>query len=405
MSTSSPAASASRRPLLMIPGPIEVSPAVVAAAAGAPMSHVSPAIIASFGAALGDLRRVVLADAAAQPFVIAGSGTLAMEMAVANLVEAGDHAVVVNTGYFSDRIAEMLRRRGAEVTDVRAAIGDAPSLADVAAAMRSDTVVLVATHVDTSTGVRVDPAPLAALAAERGVLSVFDGVCATGGERFEMAAWGADVVLTASQKAIGLPVGLALLVASERAMRHRTGLRTEPPLVLDWLSWAPVMLAYEAGQPSYFATPATTLIPALQVGLRELLDLADAPADAMEAVFVRQHRVARAMRAAWATLGLELLPQRVALAADTLSALRYPPGVGPELVGQIAQRGVTVAGGLHPAAKATYFRVGHMGYTTTQPAWLETTVRAVGDALVACGHACDVERAVDALRDVLADAG
>lgn len=399
-----PAAALAQRPLLMIPGPIEVSPAVVAAAAGAPMSHVSPAIIAAFGAALGDLRRVVLADASAQPFVLAGSGTLAMEMAVCNLVEAGDHAVVVNTGYFSDRIAEMLRRRGADVSEVRAAIGDAPSLADVAAALRSDTVALVATHVDTSTGVRVDPAPLAALAAERGVISLFDGVCATGGERFEMALWGADVVLTASQKAIGLPVGLALLVASERAMRRRTQLRSEPPMVIDWLSWAPVMLAYEAGLPSYFATPATTLIPALQVGLRELLDGAAEPPAAMEAVFTRQHRVARAMRAAWATLGLELLPVRPELAADTLSALRYPAGVGPELVGQIAQRGVTVAGGLHPLAKATYFRVGHMGYTTMQPAWLERTVRAVGEALLACGHACDAELAVASMREVLADA-
>ena len=74
---------------------------------------------------------------------------------------------------------------------------------------------LFATHVDTSTGVRVDPEPLCRLAREAGILAVFDGVCATAGERFEMAAWGADLYFTASQKAIGLPPGLALMVASD----------------------------------------------------------------------------------------------------------------------------------------------------------------------------------------------
>ena len=74
---------------------------------------------------------------------------------------------------------------------------------------------------DTSTGVRVDPEPLCRLAREAGALAVFDGVCATAGERFEMAAWGADLYFTGSQKAIGLPPGLALMVAGERALAAR----------------------------------------------------------------------------------------------------------------------------------------------------------------------------------------
>jgi len=131
---------------------------------------------------------------------------------------------------------------------------------------------LIATHVDTSTAVRVDPKPLAALARERGILSIFDGVCATAAETFDMAGWGADVYLTASQKAIGLPPGLALMIASEAALEARKArAAAPPPMYLDWEQWLPVMRAYEERRPAYFSTPATNLILALDVGLREIL--------------------------------------------------------------------------------------------------------------------------------------
>ena len=117
-----------------------------------------------------------------------------------------------------------------------------PSLEAIEAALTlAPTRALFATHVDTSTGVRVDAGALARLATTHGALSVFDGVCATAAERFEMETWGADVYLTASQKAIGLPAGLALLVASARAMEAREGLKLAPPMSLDWKQWLPIM--------------------------------------------------------------------------------------------------------------------------------------------------------------------
>ncbi len=377
------------RSLLMIPGPVEISPAVLAATSIPPPSHLAADFMERFGRALERMRAVWRADEAAQPYILAGSGTLAMDMAVANVVDPGERVVVVNTGYFSDRVAEMLRRRGADVVEVGAAPGSVPALSDVAAALPGARA-LFATHVDTSTGVRVDARALAGAAREAGALSVFDGVCATAAERFEMGAWGADVYLTASQKAIGLPAGLALLVASERALAARDALSTPPPLSVDWHAWTPIMRAYAERRPSYFATPATTLVPALDVGLGELL------AEGMEAVFARHQRVGDGIRAAWATLGLELLPES-GWAANALSAVRYPAGVGPELLGEISARGVICAGGLHPALKTAYFRVGHMGYATTRPEWLARAVRAVSEALAACGHRADVEGAVAAL--------
>ncbi|MBA3532249.1 MAG: aminotransferase class V-fold PLP-dependent enzyme, partial [Ardenticatenales bacterium] len=193
----------------MIPGPIEFEPDVLDAMAIKTESHVDPAFIARFGDCLRAMRELFQAPEG-QPFVIAGSGTLAMEIATANLVEPGDGVLLVNSGYFSDRFATLLTRYGATVEQVRAPIGHAPAADEVAAALDQGSFkALVATHVDTSTGVRVDVEPLARLARERGVLSIFDGVCATGGERFEQSRWEADLYLTASQKAIGVPPGLA----------------------------------------------------------------------------------------------------------------------------------------------------------------------------------------------------
>jgi len=377
--------------LLMIPGPIEVSPAVVEASSGPPPGHLAAPFMKAFGDAVTKMRQVWLAGPDAQPFIVAGSGTLAMEMAATNLLDPGQRAVVASSGFFSARMAEMLRRRGVEVTLVEAEPGDAPDPAAVDAALAETSARAVfATHVDTSTGVRVDAKALAHVARERGALSVFDGVCATAAERFEMQSWGADVYLTASQKAIGLPAGLALLVASAKAMEARASLSTPPPMSMDFEQWTPIMQAYEAGRPSYFSTPATTLVQALPVSLDEVL------VDGMEGRFELHERCARAFRAAWAQMGLTLVPKRPELAANTLSAIYYPDGVGPALVGAIKERGVVVAGGLHPALKTQYFRVGHMGDVLTRPDDLHKTVRAVGEALASQGHAVDVQAALAA---------
>jgi alanine-glyoxylate transaminase/serine-glyoxylate transaminase/serine-pyruvate transaminase len=378
----------------MIPGPVEISPAVLAATAGPPPSHTSPRLIEAFGASLGRMRQVWQADPASQPFILAGSGTLAMEAAAANLIEPGDRALVVVSGYFSDRMVEILRRHGAEVVEVTAPVGDAPSAGEVREVLAGGPFkALFATHVDTSTGVRVDPEPLCRLAREAGVLAVFDGVCATAGERFEMAAWGADLYFTASQKALGLPPGLALMIAGERALATRAARKAgPPPLYLDWSSWLPIHRAYEERRPSYFATPATSLVLALEAGLAEILSTG------IESRIEAHARAAAAMRAAWSVLGLRFVPRTEAVTGNTLSVLYLPEGIdGAALLPKIAARGVIAAGGLHPAVRTTSFRVGHMGYTVTRPDFLRRAVEAVGGALREMGTDVDLDAALEAL--------
>jgi alanine-glyoxylate transaminase/serine-glyoxylate transaminase/serine-pyruvate transaminase len=381
----------------MIPGPVEISPTVLAAASLPPPGHTAPRLIAAFGSSIERMRQVWQADAASQPFLLAGSGTLAMEVAAANLLEPGDRALVINTGFFSERMAEILRRTGASVTELAPPLGEVPGADEVRDALRDGSLkALFATHVDTSTGVRIDPEPLCRLAREAGALAVFDGVCAAAGERFEMAAWGADLYFTGSQKALGLPPGLALMVAGERALAARAARRAAPPpLYLDWHSWLPVHLAYEERKPSYFATPATTLVMALEAGLGEILETGT-PAG-ITARIAAHAQAAKALNAAWQVLGLRTVPKDATVTANTLSVLLFPAGIDASLLPRIAARGVTVAGGLHPAVKATSFRVGHMGYTVTRPDYLRRAVEAVAGALQDAGAAVDAAAAVAAL--------
>ncbi|MDX1389342.1 MAG: alanine--glyoxylate aminotransferase family protein, partial [Acidobacteriota bacterium] len=225
--------------------------------------------------------------------------------------------------------------------------------------------------------------------------SVFDGVGATAAARFDRAGWVAAVYLTASQKAVGLPPGLALLVASPRALGTRKTRRAAaPPMYLDWEQWLPVMRAYEDRRPSYFSTPATNLILALQSGLGEIVT------EGIERRFARHTRAADAIRAGWKALGLSMVPVRDDLAANTLSAVRYPDGVDAALLGRILDHGVVVAGGLHPAIRNEYFRIGHMGYAVTQPEMLVRTFRAVAAALTDSGVAVDA-RATEQTTELL----
>ena len=380
----------SERNLLMIPGPIEFEPSVLRALGEKTRSHLDPVFMKAYGRALKRLREVFQAPTA-QPIVVAGSGTLAMEMAVANLVQPGDKALVVNSGYFSDRIGLMLERHGATVTHLRAEPGAVPPADEVEVALANGGFKLMTiTHVDTSTAVLAPVKELAAAAKKHGVLVVVDGVCSVGGEALEMDAWGVDVAFTASQKALGTPPGLAVVLAGPRAMAAWKA-RTKPvaAMYLDFAEWLPVHEAYEAEKPAYFATPPVNLIMALDVSLGHLVE------EGIGARVQRHVKLASSMWAAWEALGLMMLPKSHGVAAHTLSALYYPGSVDAALVKAVAAEGVIIAGGLHPQLKTKYFRVGHMGSVTKSD--LVTTVSAIERALKACGHPVELGRGVAAL--------
>jgi len=375
------------RPLLMIPGPIEFSPAVLQASSEPSLSHVSPEFINIFSEALGLLRQVFLTTTA-QPFVITGSGTLGWDMVATNLTEQGDKALVVSTGYFGDRFSDCLEAFGVQVTKLKPdTLGDCPSVDEVKKALEQATYKIVTlTHVDTSTGVLTDVKSFARAIREVSphTLVVVDGVCATGAEEFRMDEWDVDVCFTASQKAIGVPPGLAILLASPRAMEVFANRKTKPAgYFLDWNRWLPIMKNYEAKKGSYFATPSVNLIKALNVGLKEILS------DGMEKRFQRHVEAALGVRKAISAFGLNFIPVREELFAHTLTVIRLPSTIsdGAKFLASVKQHGAVLAGGLFPEVK--YFRVGHMAYSVMSEnthGHLLRTLKAIELSLKENGH-------------------
>jgi alanine-glyoxylate transaminase/serine-glyoxylate transaminase/serine-pyruvate transaminase len=378
------------RTLLMIPGPIEFDPAVLSAMGAPTTSHLAPNFVEAFGQAL-ERTRLLFQCPDGQPFVLAGTGTLGMDAACANLVEPGDCALVVNTGYFGDRMGAILERYGAKVTHVRTVPGGHPALDEVEQALQADRYKLMTiTHVDTSTGVLADVKGLAALGQRFGALVVVDGVCSLAGEDLRMSEWGVDVAFTASQKAVGVPPGLALMAAGPRALAELKSRKTPVgSYYADWNNWLPVMEAYEARKTAYFGTPAVNLVFALNVSLGQILQ------EGLEARFTRHKRISRAVKAGIAALGMGQVPLSDAIAAHTMTAPRFPAGVnGSDLLPQVGKAGVTLAGGLLAVIKNEYFRIGHMGAVTQGDAL--ATIGAIESGLAACGYSFQPGAGLDA---------
>jgi alanine-glyoxylate transaminase/serine-glyoxylate transaminase/serine-pyruvate transaminase len=146
----------------------------------------------------------------------------------------------------------------------------------------------------------------------------------------------------------------------------------------DWTEWLPIMEAYEARRSSYFGTPAVNLVWALNVSLGQVL------AEGMDARFARHRRLSQAFKTAVAALGLKQVPVSPDKTATTLTAPYYPDGVDAKFLGYVGEAGAILAGGLHPAIRARYFRIGHMG--AVSPSDILATVGAIEAGLSRAGY-------------------
>ncbi|MEO1688711.1 MAG: aminotransferase class V-fold PLP-dependent enzyme, partial [Pseudomonadota bacterium] len=168
--------------LLLGPGPSNVAPQVLAASAQPSIGHLDPA----FSAMMEDLKdrlRGLMGTANPVTFPLSAPASLAMEAALANLLEPGDRAVIAQNGVFGGRMADIARRCGADVTLVETAWGkpvDLDALRDALAWVEAPKLVAFV-HAETSTGVRSDAAAICAMAAEHGALSIVDCVTSLAG--------------------------------------------------------------------------------------------------------------------------------------------------------------------------------------------------------------------------------
>ncbi|KAF8630748.1 hypothetical protein AX17_005343 [Amanita inopinata Kibby_2008] len=350
--------------LLVIPGPIEVADEVLYANAHPSMAHTSPDFIPVFGDCIR-MTRDVLFTKSAQPFLISGSGTLGWDQVASNLIEPGENALVLHTGYFGDSFAECLETYGAKVTQLKAPVGSAVSIAELEAALQQKQYKIVTlTHVDTSTGVLNDAKALSAVVRRLApqTLVVVDAVCSVASEEIRMDDWDLDVVLTASQKGLGTPPGLSILVASQRAIKvFHTRKSPIASYYASWKKWLPIMEAYESNRGAYFATPPVNLMYAYRASL-ELITRS--PTLSLLERFARHRSTSERIKDVAEGLGLRQVAQSKEEQANGMTALYFPEGVtANDLLPRLAKRGVVVAGGLHKDIKDKYFRIGHMGIT------------------------------------------
>ncbi len=366
---------------LMTPGPTPAPPEVLAAIAQPVIHHRGPDYRELYARVLGRLREIFRTEQ--EVLLFGGSGSGAMESAVANLVSPGDPILVVSGGYFGERWAAIAKAYGADVDHLRYAWGEIPSADDASARLREREARLVFfTHSETSTGVVLDPQPFAAAAREAGALSVVDAVSSLGAVPLETDAWGIDVVASGAQKALMTPPGLAMTCASEAAWERSTG-ASSPRFYWDWEKTRKGQSTLDAP-----VTPPVSLVAGLDVALAMLLD------EGLDAAFDRHRRLGRACREGLKAMGLELSSPDDDSSA-VVTAARAPEGIdSDELVLLLRDRhGVTLAPG-QGELKGKIFRIGHIGYYDVFD--ITTALAAVELAFVELG--AEVERGVAVTR-------
>ena len=380
--------------ILLGPGPSLIPPRVLRAMAAPVLSHLDPDFVPLLSEVGASLRRLFRADDKSLALATSGTGTSAMEAAVANFVAEGTRGVVIVTGYFGDRLAQILERYGATVRRIDVEWGravDPQKLRDELRREGADVVGMV--HAETSTGVRNPIKELAAIVREHGALSIVDTVTSLGGHDVDLAGWGVDVSYSCAQKCIGAPSGIAPIAVSGPARQRLVKCRS---FYLDLR----LLEDYWVGR-KYHHTMCTSLIYAL----REALQMVEE--EGLAARQARHERHHLALAAGVEAMGLSLLPppgERL----WTLNTVRVPSGVDEASIRKtlLTTYNIEVGAGLGPLA-GKIWRVGLMGASST-PQTLLQFLAALEGALVTHGHrvpeGAGVAAANAALRPAMAGA-
>jgi alanine-glyoxylate transaminase/serine-glyoxylate transaminase/serine-pyruvate transaminase len=338
--------------LLLGPGPSPVSPRVLAALGAPPRSHLDPDLVALLDGIRAKLAQVFRAPDGALTLAVSGTGTSGMEAVVVNVTKPGSRALAIVTGYFGARLADLLARYGAEVTQLDVEWGRAVDPADVARALdgaRFDLVAVV--HAETSTGVRNPVDQVARLARERDALVIVDAVTSLGAMPVDAGAWQVDACYSCSQKGLGAPSGLSPVMFGPRALERRVPCRSfylDLALLEDyWL------------RRKYHHTISAPLVYALATALGEVLD------EGLERRWERHQGVHQTLVNALAPMGLSLLPPE-GERLWSLNAVRVPAGVDEAAVRAclLQRHHIEIGAGLGPLA-GKIWRIGLMGSGAT----------------------------------------
>lgn len=378
--------------ILMIPGPIEYDASVLSALSQPSVSHTDKFFIEVFGKALEGTSEIFHGKGGL-PFIISGSGTLGMETGVANFVKRDDKILVVSTGYFGQRYADLLSVYSKNVEVYSPPLGQAadPKVIKEKAEANHYSLVTV-THVDTSTGVRNDIKSIAPTFKNLDTILTVDGVCSIGGEEFSLD-WGVDVAFTASQKALSTPPGLAVGYAGKKAVERMSQI---PPLSFfsDLRKWKVVFESMLGGKPAYFGTPNVNLVGAFAKSIENI------EKEGLDNRLKRHAIIGKAFREAISEIGLSTISENDF--ANTLTVPYLPDNVKQSSFLSDAERyGAVFAGGLIANIKEKYFRIGHMG--STGPAETLIALGAIERALKKNGYSFTLGSALSKAQEVFAE--
>jgi aspartate aminotransferase-like enzyme len=283
------------------------------------------------------------------------SGTGALESAIQNCFSPGDEVLVPLAGFFADRWKRLAEAYGLRVRTVEYEWGRRVDPQQVAGALAEHPAkAVLLTHSETSTGVIQPVEELARVAHEAGALSVVDVVSSLGAVPFEFDAWGIDVALGGSQKALSASPGIAFAAIGPRAW-EAVETATNPRFYFDWKTY----LKYASHpEPENPWTPAISVMQGLQAALRLYFQ------DGVEVAHRRHRTLSRGVKEGAKALGLDLFGEGL----DqnwTVTAIRAPEAADADTICARIRKdhGVVLAPGQGPL-KGKVFRIGHFGYVS-----------------------------------------
>jgi len=285
-------------------------------------------------------------------FVLASSGTGAMEGAVANTLSRGDKALVIDGGKFGERWTKTCKAFGVEVQELKVEWGEAVDPKLIEDILKKDSLIraVLMQASETSTGVMHPTKAIAAITRERDdVILVVDGITAVGVFPLPFDEWGIDVLVAGSQKAFMLPPGLSFSAMSQKAWKFSEKSNL-PKFYFDFKRYLK-----DAKDNTTPWTPPVTLIIGLAAVLRNFKN------EGLEKIHNRHAKLAQGTREGIKAMGLELYAKRSPSTA--LTAAMSPEGIGAgKIISGLRDRfGMTVAGG-QDQAKGKIFRISHMGF-------------------------------------------
>jgi serine---pyruvate transaminase len=320
--------------------------------------------------------------------IFTATGTGAMEGTVANVLSAGDTALVVDGGKFGERWTELCNVYGVKVNRLPVEWGHAVDPQQVAKSLDADPdikAVLVQAN-ETSTGVQHPVKELAEVTRNRpGTILVVDAISALGGYELPMDEWGIDVLVAGSQKAMMLPPGLAFAALSGKAWEF-VKKSTLPKYYFDFSK----QLKSQGKNQTPYTSPVS-----LTLGLQEVL--AKIRKYGLERIFAHNRRLSAATKAAMAALGLSLYSKDYP--SVVLTAVEAPAGVdGQKVVSKLREQGIWIAGG-QAQAKGKIFRIAHMGFIDTVD--LLGTIGGLESVLSELGYQVEFGAGLRAAQEIL----